>query len=145
MAFAGTTHALRLDWSTDGTFLVSAHAMNNGAPTAQLVLHSRFIERLPSIYTKALRASHSNGTVVNGGANGSKQTPQRSRQAMKRKRSAQRGAGPAIEQENERWLRAVDFAGHRKAIAVVRFLPTLLKSAHSECAASFDAQYRAVC
>ena len=34
---AGTTHVLRLNWSPDGQLLVSAHAMNNGAPTAQVI------------------------------------------------------------------------------------------------------------
>ncbi|ESO06634.1 hypothetical protein HELRODRAFT_64173 [Helobdella robusta] len=33
----GTTHMLRLDWSPDGEYLVTAHAMNNSGPTAQIV------------------------------------------------------------------------------------------------------------
>jgi len=33
----GTTHVLRLDWSPDGAYLVSAHAMNGGGPTAQIL------------------------------------------------------------------------------------------------------------
>ena len=33
----GTTHVLRLDWSPDGQYLVSAHAMNGGGPTAQIL------------------------------------------------------------------------------------------------------------
>lgn len=33
----GTTHVLRLDWSPCGSYLVSAHAMNGGGPTAQIV------------------------------------------------------------------------------------------------------------
>lgn len=33
----GTTHALRLSWSPDGLYLVSAHAMNGGGPTAQII------------------------------------------------------------------------------------------------------------
>ncbi|XP_017870622.1 PREDICTED: protein HIRA homolog isoform X2 [Drosophila arizonae] len=33
----GTTHILRLSWSPDGQYLVSAHAMNGGGPTAQIV------------------------------------------------------------------------------------------------------------
>lgn len=33
----GTTHVLRLSWSPDGSYLVSAHAMNNRGPTAQIV------------------------------------------------------------------------------------------------------------
>ncbi|KAK6192871.1 hypothetical protein SNE40_004268 [Patella caerulea] len=33
----GTTHVLRLDWSPDGHYIVSAHAMNNSGPTAQII------------------------------------------------------------------------------------------------------------
>ncbi|KAH8396225.1 hypothetical protein KR222_005671, partial [Zaprionus bogoriensis] len=33
----GTTHILRLSWSPDGQYLVSAHAMNRGGPTAQII------------------------------------------------------------------------------------------------------------
>ncbi|XP_030379008.1 protein HIRA homolog [Scaptodrosophila lebanonensis] len=33
----GTTHILRLSWSPDGLYLVSAHAMNGGGPTAQII------------------------------------------------------------------------------------------------------------
>lgn len=33
----GTTHILRLNWSPDGQLLISAHALNNGAPTAQVI------------------------------------------------------------------------------------------------------------
>lgn len=33
----GTTHVLRLNWSPDGQYLVSAHAMNGGGPTAQIL------------------------------------------------------------------------------------------------------------
>ncbi len=33
----GTTHVLRLNWSPDGQYVVSAHAMNNGGPVAKIV------------------------------------------------------------------------------------------------------------
>ena len=33
----GTTHVLRLNWSPDGQLLISAHAINNGVPTAQII------------------------------------------------------------------------------------------------------------
>jgi protein HIRA/HIR1 len=33
----GTTHVLRLHWSPDGQLVISAHAINNGAPTAQVI------------------------------------------------------------------------------------------------------------
>ncbi len=32
-----TTHCLRPGWSPDGSMLVSAHAMNEGGPTAQII------------------------------------------------------------------------------------------------------------
>ena len=32
-----TTHVLRPGWSPDGSIIVSAHAMNGGGPTAQIV------------------------------------------------------------------------------------------------------------
>lgn len=34
---AGTTLVLRLSWSPDGQYLVSAHAMNGSGPTAQII------------------------------------------------------------------------------------------------------------
>ena len=34
---SGTTHVLRNSWSPDGQCLVSAHAMNGGGPTAQII------------------------------------------------------------------------------------------------------------
>lgn len=37
-----TTHILRLDWSPDGGYLVSAHAMNNSGPTAQIIERERW-------------------------------------------------------------------------------------------------------
>lgn len=33
----GTTHVLRLNWSPDGHYIVSAHAMNNSGPVAQII------------------------------------------------------------------------------------------------------------
>ncbi|KAG8257094.1 hypothetical protein J6590_056352 [Homalodisca vitripennis] len=36
-ACAGTTLVLRLSWSPDGQYLVSAHAMNGSGPTAQII------------------------------------------------------------------------------------------------------------
>ncbi|XP_047988849.1 protein HIRA homolog isoform X2 [Leguminivora glycinivorella] len=33
----GTTHVLRLSWSPDGQYVLSAHAINGGGPTAQVV------------------------------------------------------------------------------------------------------------
>lgn len=34
---SGTTHVLRLSWSPDGQYLVTAHAMNGGGSTAQII------------------------------------------------------------------------------------------------------------
>lgn len=39
---AGTTHVLRLSWSPDGQYLVSAHSMNGGGPTAQIIERDGF-------------------------------------------------------------------------------------------------------
>ncbi|BFZ18214.1 hypothetical protein BsWGS_21253 [Bradybaena similaris] len=38
----GTTHCLRLSWSPDGHHIVSAHAMNNTGPTAQIIERQGF-------------------------------------------------------------------------------------------------------
>ncbi|OAF69271.1 hypothetical protein A3Q56_02964 [Intoshia linei] len=42
---SGTTHILRLDWSPDGKFLVSAHAMNNGGPVAQIINRDNWLTK----------------------------------------------------------------------------------------------------
>ena len=34
---SGTTHVLRLNWSPDGHYVVSAHAMNNAGPVAKIL------------------------------------------------------------------------------------------------------------
>lgn len=34
---SGTTHVLRLSWSPDGKYIVSAHSLNNEGPTAQII------------------------------------------------------------------------------------------------------------
>ena len=36
----GTTHVLRLSWSPDGRFIVSAHSLNNDGPTAHIIERS---------------------------------------------------------------------------------------------------------
>lgn len=38
----GTTHVLRCHWSPDGAYIVSAHAMNNSGPTAQIIEREGF-------------------------------------------------------------------------------------------------------
>ncbi|XP_028396728.1 protein HIRA-like [Dendronephthya gigantea] len=67
---SGTTHVLRLGWSPDGHYVVSAHAMNNRGPVAKIV-------------------------------------------------------------ERDGWKCRMDFAGHRKAITVVRWNPRLFTRASS--------------
>ncbi|GFN92811.1 protein hira [Plakobranchus ocellatus] len=42
----GTTHTLRLNWSPDGHHIVSAHAMNNSGPTAQIIQREDFNAKL---------------------------------------------------------------------------------------------------
>ena len=34
---SGTTHVLRISWSPDGHYVVSAHAMNNSGPVAKIL------------------------------------------------------------------------------------------------------------
>ncbi|XP_022691460.1 protein HIRA-like isoform X2 [Varroa jacobsoni] len=75
----GTTHVLRLSWSPDGQYVVSAHAMNNGGPTAQII---------------------------------------------------ERGG----------WRTVKDFVGHRRAVTVARFFPSILKSATSTTNSSGDSK-----
>lgn len=45
-ACGGTTHVLRLNWSPDGNHIVSAHAMNNTGPTAQIITRSSWATSL---------------------------------------------------------------------------------------------------
>ena len=68
---SGTTHVLRLGWSPDGHYVVSAHAMNNRGPVAKIV-------------------------------------------------------------ERDGWRCRMDFAGHRKAITVVRWNPRLFTRASNK-------------
>lgn len=71
----GTTHSLRLNWSPDGHHIVSAHAMNNSGPTAQIIERQGFKATLdfvghrkaitvvrfnPNMFTKAQKADKSN-------------------------------------------------------------------------------------
>ena len=43
-----TTHVLRPGWSPDGSMIVSAHAMNGGGPTAQIIQRDSW--KLPRYY-----------------------------------------------------------------------------------------------
>ena len=42
----GTTHVLRLNWSPDGQLVISAHAINNGVPTAQVIDRNKWSTKL---------------------------------------------------------------------------------------------------
>jgi hypothetical protein len=42
----GTTHVLRLNWSPDGQLIISAHAINNGAPTAQVIDRNKWSTKI---------------------------------------------------------------------------------------------------
>ena len=69
----GTTHVLRLSWSPDGRFIVSAHSLNNDGPTAHIidrnnwktgmdfVGHRKAIEVVcfnPHLFTKGEEVNH---------------------------------------------------------------------------------------
>ena len=56
----GTTHILRLSWSPDGQVVISAHAINNGVPTAQVIDRNKWNTKIDFVgHRKAVT------TVVN--------------------------------------------------------------------------------
>lgn len=70
----GTTHVLRLSWSPDGQYLVSAHAMNNGAPTAQIIERDGWKTDKDFVgHRKAVTSVRFNSAILTQGAPGSKQ------------------------------------------------------------------------
>ncbi|XP_039266238.2 protein HIRA-like isoform X1 [Styela clava] len=59
-----TTHVLRLDWSPDGGYLVSAHAMNNAGPTAQIIERSGWKTNMDFVgHRKAITCTRFNGCM----------------------------------------------------------------------------------
>lgn len=70
----GTTHVLRLSWSPDGQYLVSAHAMNNGAPTAQIIERDGWKTDKDFVgHRKAVTCVRFNSAILTRGSPGSKQ------------------------------------------------------------------------
>ena len=63
----GTTHALRLDWSPDGSYIVSAHAMNNGGPVAKIVERGGWKAKMDFVgHRKAVTCVRFNGRLFTG-------------------------------------------------------------------------------
>ncbi|CAK8689613.1 protein HIRA-like [Clavelina lepadiformis] len=59
-----TTHVLRLSWSPDGGYLVSAHAMNNSGPTAQIIERAGWKTEMDFVgHRKAITCTRFNGCV----------------------------------------------------------------------------------
>jgi len=60
----GTTHVLRLNWSPDGQYIVSAHAMNAGGPTAQIIERDGFKYEKDFVgHRKAVTCVRFNGNI----------------------------------------------------------------------------------
>ena len=77
----GTTHVLRLSWSPDGRFIVSAHSLNNDGPTAHIIErnswktgmdfvgHRKAIEVVsfnPHLFTKSDSEADNHGCIAIG-------------------------------------------------------------------------------
>ncbi|XP_012227653.1 protein HIRA [Linepithema humile] len=61
----GTTHVLRLSWSPDGQYLVSAHAMNGGGPTAQIIERDGWTQDKDFVgHRKAVTCVKFNGNIL---------------------------------------------------------------------------------
>ncbi|XP_057295840.1 protein HIRA-like isoform X2 [Hydractinia symbiolongicarpus] len=64
---SGTTHALRLNWSPDGHYVVSAHAMNNGGPVAKIVERNGWKTRMDFVgHRKAITCVRFNDRLFSG-------------------------------------------------------------------------------
>ncbi|XP_037094219.1 LOW QUALITY PROTEIN: protein HIRA-like [Pollicipes pollicipes] len=61
----GTTAVLRCGWSPDGRYIVSAHAMNNGGPTAQIVDRNDWTTNKDFVgHKKAITCVRFNGAML---------------------------------------------------------------------------------
>lgn len=73
----GTTHVLRLNWSPDGAYIVSAHAMNNSGPTAQIIERDGWKATLDFVgHRKAITAVRFNPNIFASRIKGTEQHPQ---------------------------------------------------------------------
>ncbi|GFS07299.1 protein HIRA [Elysia marginata] len=69
----GTTHTLRLNWSPDGHHIVSAHAMNNSGPTAQIIQRESFNASLDFVgHRKAVTVVRFNPNILKKQVKGTK-------------------------------------------------------------------------
>ncbi|XP_005111056.1 protein HIRA isoform X3 [Aplysia californica] len=72
----GTTHSLRLNWSPDGHHVVSAHAMNNSGPTAQIIERQGFKATLDFVgHRKAVTVVRFNPNMFTKSSKGDKSQP----------------------------------------------------------------------
>jgi len=72
----GTTHSLRLNWSPDGHHIVSAHAMNNSGPTAQIIERQGFKATLDFVgHRKAITVVRFNPNMFTKGPKNDKSNP----------------------------------------------------------------------
>ncbi|XP_044020058.1 protein HIRA homolog [Aphidius gifuensis] len=73
----GTTHVLRLSWSPDGQYLVSAHAMNGGGPTAQIIERDGWTQDKDFVgHRKAVTCVRFNGNILQKNQPGSSKPQQ---------------------------------------------------------------------
>ncbi|XP_035717672.1 protein HIRA homolog [Vespa mandarinia] len=73
----GTTHVLRLSWSPDGQYLVSAHAMNGGGPTAQIIERDGWTQDKDFVgHRKAVTCVRFNGNILQKKQSGSSKPQQ---------------------------------------------------------------------
>lgn len=73
----GTTHVLRLNWSPDGAYIVSAHAMNNSGPTAQIIDRDGWKATLDFVgHRKAITVVRFNPNIFASRSKGNDQQPQ---------------------------------------------------------------------
>ncbi|XP_065663426.1 protein HIRA isoform X2 [Hydra vulgaris] len=64
---SGTTHVLRLNWSPDGQYVVSAHAMNNGGPVAKIIQRNGWKSKMDFVgHRKAVTCVRFNDQIFFG-------------------------------------------------------------------------------
>lgn len=74
---SATTHVLRLSWSPDGQYLVSAHAMNGGGPTAQIIERDGWKQDKDFVgHRKAVTCVRFNSNILKKSSPGSPKTQQ---------------------------------------------------------------------
>ncbi|PIO40700.1 hypothetical protein AB205_0066300 [Aquarana catesbeiana] len=123
----GTTHVLRLSWSPDGHYLVSAHAMNNSGPTAQIIERDGWKTNMDFVgHRKAVTVVKFNPKIFKrkqkNGSSNKASCPYCCCAVGSKDRSL---SVWIIERDG--WKTNMDFVGHRKAVTVVKFNPKIFK------------------